>query len=928
MKTNILQRSLALLLLFTLHSLPFAMHTPAQQTQDAFYVYRNDGGFNAFFFSDVDRIEYSKVDTAGVEHEEYVTQEVYALDSIFRIPISAIDSIGFVTPETKYKSDVKATTESDLWRYVIGSDTTNTLHLSKTIPQTLIPAVGDKIVTTRSRDYLPSGFYGKVLLVTNDADKITVICETPEFTELFDEWVCKVGANSEFITESEGKRYIRRRSEEASDVELPLPPQIREIDLTDMSLQLNDNFSITGSGYLNFGVKPRVRIRSFLAVRTLLGVNFDLTVRQENTTWCYLNIKGGVSGSVDIPFAKTYTLIPNTPFAIETQGGISASMSGELELDIKRDYIISSYGQAQYNNSYYDWNSEAGSVIGSIHLLDSKSTTSFTGKVTTTLGPYYGVTFSVLKKEVIGVGMRYDAGLKLEAALELKATDFLFTTLPAILPAYMILNPTPVYDMLNRDASITLGPFCTGKVEFTVAAFKKEHKFLDVNTQIGKLECGSVPKFANTKVTINKDTKVPTASVNLSRRTFFDTPVGFAAYYAKSGKEIAKEWYKYYYNGHPKGQMFSFKEYKMELPKFGGGKAVRVYPLVNLQPVEYELLCSPYTEITVPVEVKTTPKEELDFTAGGGEKKITFTDNLDRTEDTYNRILDNIRYEGSAKDWLSGDWDGDDFVVKAKPNTSTDVRSAFMHFYTRNEDKSVDELTAMYVVQEGITGGIGANVSELNYSKAGGVLYFVFDIGTYPKWYCSYKSVNTWHKISLMKEEGSKKYVCIPVEPNTTDKERIDTLTLTVGVNNSKEITLPDVIIRQAPGAFNISTDWPEAAKLFAGTWYCEYPWEFDLGNGTKSDEVRYMKLTLTADGKLIEYFKSTNNWKGEPAGEWELGYNGTFDLARCAITSESYYARINAYNVIDDYWPFDLYLYPDDRIRFDNYKFTRYTEE
>ena len=65
----------------------------AQQTQDALYIFRNDGGFNAFFYADIDRIEYSKIDTLGVEQSDYVVQEVYALDSCFRIPVSAIDSV-------------------------------------------------------------------------------------------------------------------------------------------------------------------------------------------------------------------------------------------------------------------------------------------------------------------------------------------------------------------------------------------------------------------------------------------------------------------------------------------------------------------------------------------------------------------------------------------------------------------------------------------------------------------------------------------------------------------------------------------------------------------------------------------------------------------------------------------------------------------
>ena len=77
-----------------------------KQTQDALYIYRNDGGFLGFFYDDIDRFEYSRIDTIGVLHDDFVVQEIYALDTLFRIPLDAIDSIAFVTPETVYKADV------------------------------------------------------------------------------------------------------------------------------------------------------------------------------------------------------------------------------------------------------------------------------------------------------------------------------------------------------------------------------------------------------------------------------------------------------------------------------------------------------------------------------------------------------------------------------------------------------------------------------------------------------------------------------------------------------------------------------------------------------------------------------------------------------------------------------------------------------
>ena len=116
----------------------------AQAVQDALYIYRNDGRFNAFFFNDIERFEYSNIDTLGITHDEVVVQEIYALDSLYRIPLTAIDSIGFVTPEIIFKKDVAHTSASEMWNYVIGSDSSSVLLLAGNTPEMLIPKVGDK----------------------------------------------------------------------------------------------------------------------------------------------------------------------------------------------------------------------------------------------------------------------------------------------------------------------------------------------------------------------------------------------------------------------------------------------------------------------------------------------------------------------------------------------------------------------------------------------------------------------------------------------------------------------------------------------------------------------------------------------------------------------------------------------------------------
>ena len=667
----------------------------AQAVQDALYIYRNDGGFNAFFFDDIERFEYSNIDTTGVAHDEMVVQEVYALDSLFRIPLSAIDSIGFVTPETVYKKDVAHTTESEMWNYVIGSDSATVFILATNTPKTLIPEVGDKIVTTKSRKFLPGGFYGRVMHVEEIQGYTIVTCKMPELTELFDQWVCKAAAESEGA-ETRGSRGARTRifgDENSTKSTLPVYDKSLKIDLTSISYGINSDWSVTGSGTLDMGIKDEMTVRVFLAVRPILGINFDYVARMEKRSWFNLDIKGGVSGQFDFPLASTWTWITDTPFAIETEAGVSVSGSGEVELKIKRENVTSDYAMAQYNDCFYDEQRE--SAVASTRLLKNIEENSFTGKFTITAGPYFSSCLSLMKKEIGAVGTRYDAGIKGEVESELKLTDYLMTAVPTLIPAYMMVNPTALYDALNRDGSVKFGPFCTGKIEASLGPWKKEFEMFDVNELYG-FEGGLVPKFSGTSLTYDSESKTLKASASLGRKTLTGNKVGFAAYYSKSGKQVARKLYdkEYRYLKEP-----NFKSWEQDLTGIGGGKEVTVYPITNLGVIKYEMLASPYVSYTVPVKFECAP-EELKFDAKGGEETLTVTDNLDRSEDSYIDEYGVTVDEDDESKWLSVKKENGTYTVIAKPNTTPQERSGSVDFYVYNEDKSIDLTLNVPVFQE------------------------------------------------------------------------------------------------------------------------------------------------------------------------------------------------------------------------------------
>lgn len=68
------------------------------------YFYNSNGQLLSFNDADIDSIAFSKVDANGTEQENVVTQIIYAGDSIYRIPITQVDSIAF-TPRIQQNDE-------------------------------------------------------------------------------------------------------------------------------------------------------------------------------------------------------------------------------------------------------------------------------------------------------------------------------------------------------------------------------------------------------------------------------------------------------------------------------------------------------------------------------------------------------------------------------------------------------------------------------------------------------------------------------------------------------------------------------------------------------------------------------------------------------------------------------------------------------
>ena len=169
-----MKRLLNILLLFTL-----AWSVQAQDlmptVKNVSYIYRNDDHFNGFVDSEVDSITFSRIDADGFEHVDYVTQIVYTPDSIYHIPLAAIDSVKCEQPRIELQKDVVMLTQEQIG-FVLSADSTSILFRSDT-PRSLLPNRGEVLVAMGTESGQSIQFAGRVVRTVYTADGVLVTCD-------------------------------------------------------------------------------------------------------------------------------------------------------------------------------------------------------------------------------------------------------------------------------------------------------------------------------------------------------------------------------------------------------------------------------------------------------------------------------------------------------------------------------------------------------------------------------------------------------------------------------------------------------------------------------------------------------------------------------------------------------------------------------
>lgn len=507
MKNRSLFRLLALAALMLVSGLNARAQAP-----DAFYVYKNDGSVMPFFNDIVDSVKWSHYDLNGVEHKAYVVQEIYTADSLYRIPVELIDSIGFHKPENKYTADAVRMEQQPWWRYVAEFvDTLNIIKLRKDIPESLLPKVGDKLVTVVQNDIFPGGYMGKVIHIAPDPEtgQQLLVCEPLDFKDVFVEFTATAGVVAQ-SKEAEARSNVRKRH-----IDLDKTIHWPKIDFLGNSFGLqvgkSEDLGHDVSGSLSGGISWTwepvydIEIWAHWSIETGLEYNYvhhgDVNLKRS------LNITGTGSWHKDVPFGHIKYAIPNCPLlwwyvepGVFADFSVSAGINWFTQRKYKT-YIFAKHSEYETDLDVYTARTVdegPGESSTTTFTLSGSLSAGFYTEVGLRVPPYFVDlnNFEIVKDEnskyLIG---RLQLGARIEGSAELNMNELIGGA----------FKDASMYRMLNQEASFALTAFVSGELKLQTPYGGTWSASLpyEVTASLGT-KFGIVPSFDNVDVTTGK----------------------------------------------------------------------------------------------------------------------------------------------------------------------------------------------------------------------------------------------------------------------------------------------------------------------------------------------------------------------------------------------------------------------------------------
>ncbi|MBR1755796.1 MAG: BACON domain-containing protein [Bacteroidaceae bacterium] len=533
--------------MFALHCSVFTQEASAQE---AFYIYQNDGHFDGFFYDQVLRMGVSRLDTLGIEHDGWVSQEIETADSTYRIMLTAIDSVSFVQPEIQLNPQLREMDDLGLNDYFDHLDEQSgavRLYFRGDMPAGLIPVAGNVLMGLDEEVYGHDGYFGKVSAVSEEGGYI--ICDMApidSWGDLFRQFITveQVGydhrGNMMRRMAGVSDSYLSRRRAGADDQ--------GNFDVTLFSwggrLQYDDKGSL-GSN-VNVGIDMNIESKlniTYNASSSRFYMKATVTENLSASPSLHMNWTAeGKEWNFPTPLALPAIKFPAAVPIFETdpwpEGFVK--IGGSMDLGIKFPTMQLPMAQTLIidtespNLIAMKWGN--GSNEGEGKVLADKWFDTGTTDINLVLNGFIHagtkVKFEVATNRWIenlffaSIGWEIYSGPKLEAEISLSAEGLRKNG------AYGLLKDSRVgLTMLSIDTE--------AKAQIYVSGYdKKEKTFWSDNMKFGASDWFLFPDFDDTEIDFDEKTSALTATVSPQRQTCWLVDVGIGIYDAKGNSVL------------------------------------------------------------------------------------------------------------------------------------------------------------------------------------------------------------------------------------------------------------------------------------------------------------------------------------------------------------------------------------------------------
>ena len=166
------------------------------ETGNAFYIYRNDGDFNAFLRADADSISFRNG-----------CQLVHTQDSTFAIPFAAIDSVSFIVKKPVLRDGLFFLNEYHA-AHITAIDSL-TLYFDSGIIADSLPHIGQVVLHGAYMPPFEEGFAGRAKSISLENNQIKVDCDMICIGDVYKRLIL-VG-NAETVSDEEYAKYRKRK---------------------------------------------------------------------------------------------------------------------------------------------------------------------------------------------------------------------------------------------------------------------------------------------------------------------------------------------------------------------------------------------------------------------------------------------------------------------------------------------------------------------------------------------------------------------------------------------------------------------------------------------------------------------------------------------------------------------------------------------